>query len=135
MHLFDQDISLTQKEHLVFKGNISNNWSVNGTPNGGYLMAMLANAMVKCSDKKEIYLLNSYLISKGFKPYFILYDYFLLENEEVNIVNFEGEKNLKNHIENNKLRISDDIDSNNAHFSINGHKNIAELLYKNITND
>ena len=43
-------------------------------------------------DKKEIYLLNSYLISKGLKPYFILYDYFLLENEEVSIINFEGEK-------------------------------------------
>ena len=86
-------------------------------------------------DKKEIYLLNFYLISKGFTPYFILYDYFLLKNEEVNIINFEGEKTLKNHIENNKLRICDDIDSNNTHFSINGHKNIAELLYKNITND
>ena len=86
-------------------------------------------------DKKEIYLLNSYLILKGFKPYFILYDYFLLENEEVSIINFEGEKNLKNHIENNKLRISDDIDSTDGHFSPAGHKNIAELLYKNITND
>ena len=86
-------------------------------------------------DKKEIYLLNSYLVSKGFKPYFILYDYFLLENEDINIVNFQGHKNLKNYIENNKLRISDEIDSNDGHFSINGHKNVAELLYKNITND
>lgn len=86
-------------------------------------------------DKKEIYLLNSYLISKGFTPYFILYDYFLLENEDVNIINFNGYKNLKNHIENNKLRISDEIDSNDNHFSINGHKNVAEILYKNITND
>jgi len=65
MNLFDQDISLTQKKPLVFKGNISNNWSVNGTPNGGYLMAMVTNAMVKCSDKKGTPIITANYISKS----------------------------------------------------------------------
>ncbi len=65
MHLFDQDISLIQKEPLLFKGKVSSNWSVNGTPNGGYLMAMLTNAMVKCSDKKGTPIITANYISKS----------------------------------------------------------------------
>ncbi|MFO7559298.1 MAG: thioesterase family protein [Desulfobacterales bacterium] len=65
MHLFDQDISLIRKAALVFKGNVSSNWSVNGTPNGGYLMAMLTNAMVKCSDKKETPIITANYISRS----------------------------------------------------------------------
>ena len=30
MHLFDRDISLTQQEPFFFKGNVAENWSVNG---------------------------------------------------------------------------------------------------------
>jgi hypothetical protein len=65
MHLFDHDISLIQKAPLVFKGHVSSNWSVNGTANGGYLMAMLANAMVSCSDKKETPIITANYISRS----------------------------------------------------------------------
>ena len=39
-HIFDKDISLVQKDEFSFKGNIAENWSINGNPNGGYLMAL-----------------------------------------------------------------------------------------------
>jgi len=34
-------------------GMVSDHWSVNGNPNGGYLMAMIAKAMLQKSDKQE----------------------------------------------------------------------------------
>ena len=52
MYLFDKDIALTEKDKFVFEGIVSPNWSINGNPNGGYLMAFLAAAMQRQSDKK-----------------------------------------------------------------------------------
>lgn len=52
MNLFDRDIQLGRLDDSSFAGVISNNWSVNGNPNGGYLMAMIVNAMLRKSDKK-----------------------------------------------------------------------------------
>lgn len=51
MHLFDKDIRLHDTGNSRFTGIISDNWSVNGNPNGGYLMAMMVNAMLRNSDK------------------------------------------------------------------------------------
>ena len=53
MYLFDRDILLDERGDSRFTGVVSDNWSVNGNPNGGYLMAMIANAMLRKSDKKE----------------------------------------------------------------------------------
>jgi hypothetical protein len=53
MNLFDADIQLKEAGNSRFTGVVSDNWSVNGNPNGGYLMAMIANAMLRKSDKKE----------------------------------------------------------------------------------
>ncbi len=53
MHLFDRDISLTERERTRFTGNITDNWSINGIPNGGYILAILANAMLQHSDKRS----------------------------------------------------------------------------------
>ena len=53
MNLFDTDMQLNEAGNSRFSGMVSDNWSVNGTPNGGYLMAMLASAMLRKSDKKE----------------------------------------------------------------------------------
>jgi len=53
MYLFDRDILLDELGDSRFTGVVSDNWSVNGNPNGGYLMAMIANAMLRKSDKKE----------------------------------------------------------------------------------
>ena len=50
--MFDDDILVIEKSPGVFEGIITGNWSVNGNPNGGYLMAILASAIIKNSDKK-----------------------------------------------------------------------------------
>ncbi|MCP4108777.1 MAG: thioesterase family protein [Desulfobacteraceae bacterium] len=64
MHLFDQDISLITQEPFLFKADVSDNWLVNGIPNGGYIMALLANAMLQNSDKKETPILTANYISR-----------------------------------------------------------------------
>ena len=53
MNLFDRDILLDDLGNSRFTGVVSDNWSVNGNPNGGYLMAMIASAMLRKSDKKK----------------------------------------------------------------------------------
>jgi hypothetical protein len=50
MHLFDQDILFEPQEADSFKGRITENWSINGVPDGGYLMAILAKAMLHQSE-------------------------------------------------------------------------------------
>lgn len=52
MYQFDTDIAVTQRSPLIFQSAVSPNWSVNGNPDGGYLMALLANAAQKSGDKK-----------------------------------------------------------------------------------
>ena len=52
MHQFDTDISCTRTSPESWKGDISDNWSINGVPNGGYLMAIMANAMLQDSGKR-----------------------------------------------------------------------------------
>ena len=53
MHQFDQDISLNTDGENFFSGTIADNWSINGVPNGGYLMAILARAMLLESDMQS----------------------------------------------------------------------------------
>ena len=50
MHQFDKDILLKSETPRAFAGHIADNWSINGVPNGGYLMAILANAMLQTSQ-------------------------------------------------------------------------------------
>jgi acyl-CoA thioesterase len=50
MHQFDRDILLHVEKPNHYSGNITGNWSINGVPNGGYLMAILANAMLQKSE-------------------------------------------------------------------------------------
>jgi acyl-CoA thioesterase len=53
MHLFNRDISFEPNEPFSYSGQISQNWSVNGVPDGGYLMAILAKAMTRHSDMRS----------------------------------------------------------------------------------
>lgn len=46
MPQFDQDIRCTAQGNNTFTAEITNNWSINGIPNGGYMMAMIANALM-----------------------------------------------------------------------------------------
>ena len=47
-----------------FTGVVSDNWSVNGNPDGGYLMAMIANAMIQKSDKKNTPMVTANYLSR-----------------------------------------------------------------------
>ena len=64
MKLFDTDIRLKDQGDSRFTGVVSDNWSVNDTPNGGYLMAMIAGAMLRKSDKKATPILTANYLSR-----------------------------------------------------------------------
>jgi acyl-CoA thioesterase len=64
MYIFDRDLSLTQIEPFHFNGLISPNWSINGTPNGGYLMALLTKAMLQHSQKQSTPILTANYLSR-----------------------------------------------------------------------
>ncbi len=64
MHQFDRDIALQKQDQTQFRGEVSNNWSINNIPNGGYLMAILANAMSQCSDKQATPVLTVNYLSR-----------------------------------------------------------------------
>ncbi len=64
MHLFDRDILLTKESPSHFKTEISRNWSINGNPNGGYLLAILANAMQQKSNKNAVTICTATYLSK-----------------------------------------------------------------------
>ena len=64
MNFFDRDILLDELGNSRFTGIVSDNWSVNGNPNGGYLMAMIASAMLRKSDKKETPIVTANYLSK-----------------------------------------------------------------------
>ena len=53
MYQFDHDIRLEADDKLSFSGHISDNWSINDVPDGGYLAAILANAMLQHCRKKS----------------------------------------------------------------------------------
>ncbi|HOT44754.1 MAG TPA: thioesterase family protein [Spirochaetota bacterium] len=54
MSVFDQDIAVTKQDESLFRGTVSPNWLINGNPNGGYLMALAASAMLQRSARKSI---------------------------------------------------------------------------------
>ncbi|HQK99884.1 MAG TPA: thioesterase family protein [Smithellaceae bacterium] len=64
MHLFDNDIALQDLGGSRYGATVTDNWSVNGNPNGGYLMAMLAKAMLYHSDKKDTPTLTANYLSR-----------------------------------------------------------------------
>ena len=53
MHQFDKDILFEPREPFSYSGHITENWSINGIPNGGYLMAILARAMLQHTEMKS----------------------------------------------------------------------------------
>jgi hypothetical protein len=88
-------------------------------------------------NKKEIYTLKEYLKSKNIKTHFIIYsDIELLKILEHNdYIKFDSYNELMKYVEGNKLRISDEVNHNDGHFSPKGHKKIAQILIKKIEND
>ena len=66
MHLFDHDIGSQPLKGTPFnfEGVITPNWSISGLPNGGYLMALLANAVLQQSHKKRIAIMTANYIQR-----------------------------------------------------------------------
>jgi len=64
MHCFDTDMVLDAAGPLEMRGTVSDNWSINGTPNGGYIMALLASAMMANSDKRSTPIVTANYISR-----------------------------------------------------------------------
>ena len=52
MNQFDQDIAVESANAQCYTGSITTNWSINGVPNGGYLMALMTNALLQSSRMK-----------------------------------------------------------------------------------
>lgn len=65
MHVFDRDMEMTGREPSVFRGTVSDNWSINGNPNGGYLMALVARAMLLRAEKKGTPIVTANFISRS----------------------------------------------------------------------
>ena len=64
MHLFDDDILFEPGEPLSFSGHITNNWSIKGIPDGGYLMAILAKAMMQHSEMKATPIITANFLNR-----------------------------------------------------------------------
>ena len=64
MHLFDQDTSFEPTEPLSFAGQITENWSINGIPNGGYLMAILTKAMMVHSEMQSTPIITANFLNR-----------------------------------------------------------------------
>lgn len=64
MHHFDQDLALISESPGCFTGTVSDNWSINGNPNGGYLLALAAAAMLRDSGKQGTPILTANFISR-----------------------------------------------------------------------
>jgi hypothetical protein len=65
MHVFERDVSLTQQGDGKFQTNISGNWSINGSPNGGYLMALLLKAMTQCGQIHGVPIITANFIARS----------------------------------------------------------------------
>jgi hypothetical protein len=65
MHRFDEDIANHSLDGPLHIGvAIAPNWSINGLPNGGYLMALMANAMLQAGAKKKIAIVTATYIAR-----------------------------------------------------------------------
>lgn len=64
MHQFDQDILLLPGGDNRYKTTVAGNWSINGNPDGGYLMALLAQAALGHSEKRALSILTANFISR-----------------------------------------------------------------------
>ena len=64
MHKFDKDIALSHISPLLFKTKVTDDWSINSVPNGGYILAILANAMLHVSKKNDTPILTANYISR-----------------------------------------------------------------------
>lgn len=65
MHPFDRDITWKPENPGFFTTTVSENWSINGNPNGGYLLALATNAMLGESEKQATPILTANFIARS----------------------------------------------------------------------
>ncbi len=65
MHQFDKDISVNEIAPGLFNASVTANWSIDGNPNGGYLMALLANAMIRSAAKTATPIITANFLSRA----------------------------------------------------------------------
>jgi len=65
MHIFDEDIQLALGGAGRFQATVSDRWSINTTPDGGYLMALLAGAVLKTSHQEGLSILTANFIARS----------------------------------------------------------------------
>lgn len=64
MHIFDQDTGVTQQDDGLFSARISDNWLINTTPNGGYIIALITNAMMQCTTNRDTPVITASYLSR-----------------------------------------------------------------------
>jgi len=64
VYIFDRDMVMEHRGESAYEGVVTRNWSIKGNPNGGYLMAFLASAMQKQSDKKWPVIVTANFLTK-----------------------------------------------------------------------
>jgi len=65
MSLFTEGTESAEESPGHFRGRISGNWSVNGNPNGGYLMGIMVDAALRKSEKRSTPIVTANFISRG----------------------------------------------------------------------
>lgn len=63
-HLFDTDIQPVKCPENTFEVPLSGNWTINGIPNGGYLMAVMANCMMQVCEKGSTPIVTAGFLSR-----------------------------------------------------------------------
>jgi hypothetical protein len=151
VHCFIQT-TMSSRKTVNYKGNVKNinSFSKNDYPYTMgehyddlqkwyelYVLNMFDEKFEAKRTKKEIYTIREYLKSKNIKVYFAIYsDIPLIEIlNENDYIKFEKYNEMMNYICNKKLRICDEVEHADGHFSPTGHKNIADILIKKIEND
>jgi len=65
MHAYDEDIQLRPEGTGRYQAMVSDRWSINQTPDGGYLMALLAGAALETSPKNGLSILTANFIARS----------------------------------------------------------------------
>jgi len=64
MHQFDRDVLVTPLRSKCYSRPVTANWSINGVPNGGYLLAIMANAMLQHNQKATTAILTANYLNR-----------------------------------------------------------------------
>jgi hypothetical protein len=64
MHSFDQDIAVQLVNTHGYTGSITARWSISGVPNGGYLMGLIANALIQSSRMKTTPIITANFLNR-----------------------------------------------------------------------